>query len=468
MIRPGAIKLLAAALLSCAARAQLLEDVRFSTAAAAATAAVNTGVVTVDIPRVATPPTLDGELTEACWQDKQARLGPFRLGLASTLARHRREAWACYDEQNLYLGVRLQRKPGQPLRVFTQGNDDGKIWEDDEIEVFFDPFGTGTEYYQIILNSAGYLFDATHRYVTVLDPAGAQPTDTKQINEMDIAWASGLQRRVAVHEDYWSAEMALPLAAIGLAGAPTGHALRFNITSADWDTKEYTCLSPTSDWQDPAQFGTLVLGKPLVRVSDLDLGQVGLGSNRLSVKVKDLSGRAARFALVLNLTSGAGLLEKREAFELAAGGESTASLRFEVSARQGPWTAEVRVLDEQGRPRFAARRSGDIPEPLLLRLGSQASFTGNAPVAVAGHLGLGTLSGQATTLNAALLDAAARVVAEQALGPAQGATLSARLPLDGLKPGLYALRLTASDGTQTIATATAPLRLAASPFEKNN
>jgi hypothetical protein len=51
------------------------------------------------------------------------------------------------------------------------------------------------------------------------------------------------------------------------------------------------------------------------------------------------------------------------------------------------------------------------------------------------------------------------------LGPALGATLSARLPLDDLKAGRYVLRLTASDGTRTIATAEAPLRVATSPFE---
>jgi len=79
-----------------------------------------------------------------------------------------------------------------------------------------------------------------------------------------------------------------------------------------------------------------------------------------------------------------------------------------------------------------------------VRLGSQATFTGNAPVVVAAHLGLGTVSGRATALKAALLDAESRVVAEQALGPAQGADLSARLPLDDLKAGRYVLRLIAS------------------------
>ncbi|OGV70976.1 MAG: hypothetical protein A3K19_05630 [Lentisphaerae bacterium RIFOXYB12_FULL_65_16] len=461
-----ALALLTGLLAACTLHAELLEDVRFSTGGPPAQAPANAGVVTLEIPRVATAPVLDGELTDACWQDKQACLGPFRLGLASTLARHTREAWACYDEQNLYFGVKLQRKPGQDLRVFTKGNDDGKIWEDDEIEMFFDPFGTGTEYFQLIINSGGFLFDATHRYVTVLDPAGAQPTDTKRINEMDLAWASGLQRKVAVHDDYWSAELALPLAAIGLAGAPAGHNLRFNITSADWDTKEYTCLSPTSDWQDPVQFGTLVLGKPLVAVLDVDLGNVGFGNNQLSVKVKDLTGQAAKFALALTLTSDAGPVEKREAFDLPAGGERIVALAFDVAARKGSWTAEVRILDDKGRPVFAGRRSGGIPEPLLVRLGSQATFTGNAPVVVAAHLGLGTVSGRATALKAALLDAESRVVAEQALGPAQGADLSARLPLDDLKAGRYVLRLIASDGQQTIATAEAPLRVAASPFEK--
>ena len=451
--------------LGSAAQAALLEDVRFSNGPALRAAPVSEGVLTREIPRVAAPPVLDGELGELCWQQKQAYLGSFRLGLSPTLARHSREAWACYDERNLYLAVKLQRKPGQPLRVNTKRDDDGLIWEDDEIEMFFDPFGTGAEYYQIILNSGAYVFDATHRIVTVLDPAGASPTDTKQENLMDLAWTSGLQRKVAVRDDYWSAEVALPLAAIGLSGAPAGRGLRFNITSADWDTNEYTCLSPVSDWQDPRQFGALVLGKPQVAVVGLELGSVGQGRNQLRLQVRDLTGRASRQELCLRLKTARDEVTARQAYDLPANASQPVSLSFKTTAGGGPWSAEI-TLTEGGRALFAAHRAGETPEPLLLRLGSRGAFTGGSPVTVAAHLGLGPLTAREVELTAELLTASGQVLARQSLGRATGTHLAARLPLDTLEQGRYTLRLTATNGKETVATATATLLLAASPYEQ--
>jgi len=299
----------------------------------------------------------------------------------------------------------------------------------------------------------------------VLDPAGASPTDTKQENLMDLAWTSGLQRKVAVRDDYWSAEVALPLAAIGLSGAPAGRGLRFNITSADWDTNEYTCLSPVSDWQDPRQFGALVLGKPQVAVVGLELGSVGQGRNQLRLQVRDLTGRASRQELCLRLKTARDEVTARQAYDLPANASQPVSLSFKTTAGGGPWSAEI-TLTEGGRALFAAHRAGETPEPLLLRLGSRGAFTGGSPVTVAAHLGLGPLTAREVELTAELLTASGQVLARQSLGRATGTHLAARLPLDTLEQGRYTLRLTATNGKETVATATATLLLAASPYEQ--
>lgn len=448
-----------------AAHAALLESLTYRQPRAVQQASLSAESIRRQIPQVAAAPVLDGRLTEACWQQAAAYLGSFRLGLSPIKARHSREAWACYDSRCLYLAVKLQRQPGQPLRVFTKGDDDGKIWEDDEIELFFDPFGTGSEYYQIILNSGGYLFDATHRYVTVLDPAGATPTDTKRENLMDTKWSSGLRRQIVVSDDYWTAELALPWASIGLAGAPAGHDLRFNVTSADWDTKEYTCLSPTSDWQDPLQFGTLVLGQPQVAVESLELADIGLGENCLRLKVRDLTGRGGRRLVNLDFDSTAARLRVQKTLDLSAGGTAALSVPFTVAARAGAWTARVTLTAPDGQTLFAARRAGEIPTPLLVRLGSQGVFTGGAPVPVSLSLGLGALSRSQVRVVAALTDAGGQRLAQQDLGTPATAELSALMPLDGLAPGVYRLRLTASQGRQELARSSVRLAVSASPYE---
>ncbi|HUS79977.1 MAG TPA: sugar-binding protein, partial [Armatimonadota bacterium] len=251
-----------------AARAELLEDVRFSEPRAERSGLEGVQRLRFELPE-AGPIKVDGMLDEPVWSNPTAHLGKFRLGVSAVPARHTREAWAAYDGRNLYFAVRLQREPGTQLRVRTTANDDSKIWEDDEIELFLDPFNTGTEYFHIILNSAGYFYDARNNNVLVPDPGGVGPADMKLERLTDLSWSSGLQQGIAIEDNWWTAELAVPFDNIGLTGAPAGHALGFNITSADWDTEEYTCLSPTTNWHDPLQFGVLVLGKPRVEVEEL-------------------------------------------------------------------------------------------------------------------------------------------------------------------------------------------------------
>ncbi|MGD9497323.1 MAG: carbohydrate-binding family 9-like protein, partial [Armatimonadota bacterium] len=271
----------AAALLVAAgaAPAQLLEEVRFVRAQPPAAAVPQAERLRFAPPRAERPPVLDGRLDEAVWEQPDAYLGAFRLGLSATPARHAREAWAAYDDEHLYLAVRLEREPGTELRVFTLEDDDSAVWEDDEVELFVDPFSSGSEYFQMIVNSAGVLYDAHHLVVQVPDPGGAGPGEMKLERVSDDAWSSGLRRAVSIEDKQWIVEMALPLASVGLAGAPAGHELGVNLTSADWDTEEYTCLSPTSDWHDPRQFGVLRLGEPHLAIDEIDLEGVGPGRN---------------------------------------------------------------------------------------------------------------------------------------------------------------------------------------------
>jgi len=468
--------LLAGALLGTPARADLLEQVRFSEPERKESALSDVERLRFELPRAQPPPEIDGELNDPCWQQPAAYLGKFRLGLTAIPARHTREAWATYDDRFLYFGVKLQREPGTKLRVLTRENDNAEIWEDDELEIFLDPFNTGTEYFQFILNSERFLHDAAHSYRVVADPRGASPTDTKLERETDPDWSSGLLREVGIHEEYWSAEMALPLASIGLSGAPAGHSVGFNITSADWDTEEYTCLSPTSNWHDPEQFGLVVLGQPRLAVTELELGAVGAGSNRLRLAVRDLSGLAGDYTLSLALTTQAGKVKSTEDFSLEGGGREGVALLFAphgtialdlTSWRRtsaGPWQADIQILDATDQLAFAARRAGTLPDPLTIRLKSHGTFTDGRPVMLSARMGFGSVTARRIQLEARLLDAQGRAVASQDLGPAQGSILTAWLPVDELQPGAYRLQLAAVSDGQVAAQAEDELSVAASPF----
>lgn len=167
-----------------------------------------------------------------------------------------------------YSPVRLEHEPGTASRTSTHENDDAPVWRDDEVEIFIDPFWSQTEYFQCALTSAGALDDALHHLRPVQDPGGANPLDTKRQTDSDITWSSGLASNVRIDENAWTLETALPFSALDLRGAPAGHEPDFNVTSADWDTGEYTCLSPAGDWHDPTQFGLLSLRPSQVELNE--------------------------------------------------------------------------------------------------------------------------------------------------------------------------------------------------------
>lgn len=466
-IAPGRAPWIVALLLAVAAApgwAQVLENVSFGEPEPAEAALPDVNRLRFEPPRAEQPPSIDGRLDEPLWAEPAAHLGSFRLGLSVTPARHTREAWAAWDETDLYLGVRLQREPGTELRVLTLEADNAEIWEDDEIEIFLDPFRTGSEYYHLIVNSAGVVYDASQRLEEAPDPRAAAPGEMMAVRRMDVSWDSGVRRAVVIEDERWTIEMALPLASIGLAGAPAGHQLGFNLTSADWDTEEYTTLSPVSDWHDPRQLATLMLGRPRIAAEELDLSGVGVGRNVLRLRARHLTGPAGEFRLTLTLAAPGQWLSKQTEFALTEGGTREVGLVFDVTASEGSWQAEVAIADADGRAVLATRRSGVLPGALSVSLGSRATLSDGAPVRVSARLGMGRLTARALTLRARLRDDAGTFAAEQDLGAAGGPLLSAVMPVAGLAPGLYRLEIAALDGERVVAEASDLLRVAASPF----
>jgi hypothetical protein len=451
----------------------ILEDIQFIQPPAAQSQQTNK-VTEWQIPRTQTPPVIDGQLTEPCWSNKSAWLGSFRIGLSPVLAKHRREAWAAYDDKNLYIAVKLQREPEKALRAHTHEPDNAHIWKDDEVEVFVDAYGTGTDYYQLILNSEGFLFDAHHRWRTVPDPGGVGPLDTKQVRDTDLTWSSGLKRKISIQQDHWIIEMALPFKSVGLDSAPAGHRVRFNVTSADWETGEYTSLNRVSSWHDPLQFGGLALGQPRMEVSSLQLDNVGRGKNQLTLRIRETgvgvtalagSGKDTGYRSELRLTTDKETKKFLTSFMVEKKKEFTSvSIPFIVNATSGTWNISLNILNQQNKSVYAVQRQGELPEALVMNISSKATFNDRPAVKVSAKLGISKLSLVDVKLQAAFLDTDNRVVKRQNLGTPTAAAFEALMPVKRIPPGRYQLRLTATRNNKVLATATDNILVSRSPF----
>ncbi|MBI4026538.1 MAG: DUF4838 domain-containing protein [Verrucomicrobia bacterium] len=102
--------------------------------------------------------TIDGVLQEPAWEKAVSTTG-FIANSTGKLAKYQTFAKLLYDDEYLYIGVTaLEPVPGKLLA--SQTRRDGPVWQDDDIEVFIDPAGTGENYYHFAVNPKGVIYDA--------------------------------------------------------------------------------------------------------------------------------------------------------------------------------------------------------------------------------------------------------------------------------------------------------------------
>lgn len=105
-------------------------------------------------------------------------------------------------------------------------NRDGRTWEDDSVEVFLDPTGTGNSYYQFAVNCSGALYDA---------------------KDWDSSWDTYWEAKTSVGNNVWTAEMRIPLAFLGkdAINSKDTWAAHFNRFTGSGSGAELSSYSPT-------------------------------------------------------------------------------------------------------------------------------------------------------------------------------------------------------------------------------
>ena len=148
--------------------------------------------------RVDRPPRIEGQLSEPAWRNAEAAGGFFRAQQArGTPARLRTEAYVLYDAAAVYVGFRCWEPDMAGLRE-TLTRRDTRVWHDDAVEVVFDTF-----------------HDRRNAYIFGINTLGTQ-MDQRLSNEssFNFAWDASWEAKVQKQEDQWTAEFAIPLAAL--------------------------------------------------------------------------------------------------------------------------------------------------------------------------------------------------------------------------------------------------------------
>ncbi len=186
--------------------------------------------------------TIDGRLDEPFW----AGIPALKVNLnkddgepygIATMAK------VCYDKDNLYIGVRCE----EPLTTEIKDTcrlHDGPVWNENELEFFFDINNVQKDFKQIMVNTLGTI------------------TDVESINgKGNMKWESDAQVTVAKDANSWTLEMRVPFKTLGGNIPHPGAIWGFNICRVRNTVKpsEYTCWNPTfGGFGKPERFGKLI------------------------------------------------------------------------------------------------------------------------------------------------------------------------------------------------------------------
>ena len=154
---------------------------------------------------------------------KVPRLDCFFNSANGTAAAVRTYVRVAYDEKNLYVGF-VASDPEMNLLKTDVKKQDGPVWEDDCVELFF--FDTEHDIVkQFILTPINTKFDCERRQAQAGDPYKTKPWDGKWTSK---AWKT---------KDKWEAAMCIPWTTLGLNGIPT-QPMKINFARERFANKE--------------------------------------------------------------------------------------------------------------------------------------------------------------------------------------------------------------------------------------
>ncbi len=182
-------------------------------------------------PRTASPPVVDGDLGDDCWEDAFL-VADFTLPESDETPEEPMEFRICFDDSTLYCAFTCVEPLPQNLKL-RHREDSGDIWQDDCIELFLRGEGGRLEYDQFIVNAAGAKWSLRHK--------GGHSLDTPR------DWKAAAR----VGEKAWTVEMALPLSAIGVDEVRQGQLVELKIGRED-HTGNRTALSA---WPPGGSYG---------------------------------------------------------------------------------------------------------------------------------------------------------------------------------------------------------------------
>jgi uncharacterized lipoprotein YddW (UPF0748 family) len=196
----------------------------------------------------ATPPKIDGLITDDCWTHSRPH-PPLLLLQGKEPAVVQTSFQFAADREKLYFAARMEEPAIDKIKANINKHDD-LVSKDDCIELLVDPFGTGIMIYRMVINSTG----------TVLDSHINALTGTT-----DLSWSPRATVAAKISSTNWSVETAIPLDSLGAGFSPraTINVGRIRRASGPTESSTYAPLETAGDFIQPEKFEPLTFEKRL-------------------------------------------------------------------------------------------------------------------------------------------------------------------------------------------------------------
>ena len=239
---------------------------------------------TITIGKTILAPNIDGKIGEKEWENATTIIN-FRSNSAPHLVGiYKTRVYVTFDEGNLYIGWKCF-VPVAKFRANVKERDGG-VWNDDAIEIFLDPTYSRSQYYQIIANSIGTIYDA---------------------KGSNYSWNPNINYKANQYNDRWEGEIAIPFQDLGIKMPKERTIWGFNICRDQYKISnefptELTMwsYSPNGAFQEPKYFGNLIFDNNAPIVKLLSLGEF-VAKKRNRVRVFIDKGQKREFTAILKL-----------------------------------------------------------------------------------------------------------------------------------------------------------------------